>query len=37
MDDPAKSCSIILMTVTDVMGFFYLSRIATTLASRLPT
>jgi hypothetical protein len=33
----AQSSSIILPTVTDVMGFFYLSRIATMLASTLST
>jgi magnesium transporter len=35
--DLAQSSSIILTTVTDVVGFFSLSRIATMLASRRPT
>jgi len=33
--DPAQSSSIILTTVTDVVGFFSFLGIATLLASRL--
>jgi magnesium transporter len=35
--DPAQSSSIILTTVTDVVGFFSFLGIATMLASMLPT
>ena len=34
--DPAQSSSIILTTVTDVVGFFSFLGIATLLASMLP-
>jgi magnesium transporter len=35
--DPAQSSSIILTTVTDVVGFFSFLGLATLLASMLPT